>query len=122
MAREEKSDFDNSDRLLSALVLAPPLVWFTHLTVSYVWVPSSCATGDWTKLHVFTALALVATIASGWASWTALSRLGYGGTDHGDPIETRKRLMAIVGVVFAVTFAVLVIANEVPNVVLERCG
>ena len=122
MAPTAKSDFDRTDRLLALVMLAPPLIWFAHLNVSYVWVPSSCASGDWLKLHIFTLASILMTAAAGWGSWRFLQAFGYGSTDEGDARLTRRRFMAIVGAVFAAVFILLILANEVPNLVLQRCG
>lgn len=122
MAPTAKSDFDKTDRLLAAAMLAPPVIWFAHLNVSYVWVPSSCASGDWLKLHLFTVAGILLIAAAGWGSWHFLRELGRGTTNEGDARLTRRRFMAVIGSVFAVVFILLVIANEVPNIVLRRCG
>lgn len=122
MAPSAKSDFDKTDRLLALAMLAPPLLWFAHLNVSYVWVPSSCATGDWLKLHLFTLAAIVCTAVAGWGSWRFLQTFGHGTTDHGDARLTRRRFMAILGAAFAVAFALMIVANEIPVLVLRRCG
>lgn len=122
MAPTEKSDFDRTDRLLAAAMLAPPLIWFAHLNVSYAWVPSACASGDWLKLHLFTIAGILITVVAGWGSWRFLQRFGRGTTDEGDARATRRRFMAVSGTAFAVVFILLILANEVPVIVLRRCG
>ena len=122
MAPTAKSDFDKTDRLLALAMLAPPVIWFAHLSISYVWVPSSCATGDWLKLHLCTVAGILLTAAAGWGSWHFLQAFGHGTTNEGDARLTRRRFMAIVGSVFAAVFILLILANEVPNIVLRRCG
>lgn len=122
MAPSAKSDFDSTDRLLIAAMLAPPLIWFAHLNVSYVWVPSSCASGDWLKLHLFTVAGILLTAGAGFVSWRFLQHFGRGTTDRGDARLTRRRFVAILGSAFAVAFAVLIVANEIPVIVMERCG
>lgn len=122
MAPTAQSDFDRTDRLLVAVMLAPPLIWFAHLSVSYVWVPSSCATGDWLKLHLFTGAGILLIALAGVGSWRFLRQSGPGHTDRADPRLSRRRFMAVAGSTFAVVFTLLIVANEIPVIVLRGCG
>ena len=120
MAEREKSDFESFDRWLLLLLLTPPSVWLTHLSVSYAFVPQACEWTDKTVLHVLTVLALAITILCGWLSWRALARLGGRGS-MSEPHDPRRRFMAMTGVIFGLLFTMLVIANEIPNLILRSC-
>ena len=116
-----KSDFEPFERRLTLAMLTPPVAWLTHLSLSYALVPSFCLSGDKTPLHLATISFLGIVALAGIYSRSATKKLGSGPTDGPDSTITRMRFMALAGVVFAITFAILILANEVPNLILRGC-
>jgi hypothetical protein len=107
-------------------VLAGPLAWLTLLEVNYLFAYVACEVqGTW-FMHLATAAALIVVAAAGFAAWRA---------SHGDmttdetlthPLsdETRKqrsRWMSLAGVASSIWFIVVILAMEVPIVVLKEC-
>ena len=116
-----KSDFTPFERRLTLAMLTPPVAWLAHLSSSYALVPSFCLSGDETPLHLATAGFLMIVALAGIYSWSATKKLGWGSTDGPDSTITRMRFMALAGVVFATGFAILILANEVPNLIFRGC-
>ncbi len=116
----EKSDFETTDRWLLLLMLTPPSVWLTHLSVSYALVPQSCVWSSKALLHMLTVIAFLITASSAFMSWRELGRIGAEGS-MSHPHEPRRRFMAVLGVVFGIVFTMLVVANQIPNFILRSC-
>lgn len=121
MAEEEKSDFNSFDRRLTLLFLLPPVIWLLHLTVAYVLVPTSCVYRDKTVLHIATAVAVLVTLLMTFRSWKHAHVAGRGSMDHGEPHDTRIRFTAFGALIYGAFFTMLIIANEIPILILRSC-
>lgn len=121
MEKVLKSDFDATDRRLMFVMLASPVTWLTHLSITYALAPTACSVGSRLNLHLLTATAIVITLIVGLLSLRMFRAYGEGSTDKGDDRLTRRRFMAMTGVSFAIAFTVAIVATEIPNVVLQRC-
>jgi hypothetical protein len=107
-------------------VLAGPLAWLTLLEVDYLFAYVACEVQRTWFMHLASAVAVALIAASGYAAWTA---------SHGDmrdeetvthPLsdETRRqrsRWMSLAGVAFSIWFIVVILAMEVPIIVLREC-
>jgi hypothetical protein len=109
---------------LWAGVLTGPIVWLVLLEVNYVLTYVACETGHKWFMHtaVLVALALVAT--AGYLAWVN------GPPDDPEistpPVtretaEQRARWMALYGVVSSIWFFIVILANEIPILVLRAC-
>ena len=116
-----KSDFEPADRRLAIAMLAPPVIWLTHLGVSFSLVPLVCRSGNKAILHSLTVAGIVLTLAAGWIAWKGLRDLGAGPLNRGDVLRTRRRFMALTAAVFAALFTLLLVANQIPNFILRSC-
>lgn len=107
-------------------LLAGPLVWLTLLEVNYVLAYVACETRATWFMHTasFVAVALVA--GAGFAAW----RASYGDMMAPETLtaplsdETRRqrsRWMSLAGVVTSAWFIIVILAMEVPIIVLREC-
>lgn len=115
--REPTSDFSARDRwLIFAFVLAATS-WLCHLTVSFALTPEACADGTKAMLHWMTVLCAAGTITSGAIAYrvrrTTLGALG----------ETRTTFdfLTLFVLATAVTLTAIILAQEVPNLLLRSC-
>ena len=105
-------------------ILAGPIAWFTMLEANYLLTYVACESGHKWFMHavVLAAIGLVAT--AGYFSWV------YG--PPGDPeidtppvtrdtSEQRARWMALYGVASSIWFIIVILANEIPILVLHAC-
>ena len=110
--------------MLWAGILSGPIVWFTLLEVNYLLTYVACETGHKWFMHlaVLVALALVGT--AGYFAWL------YGPPDDPElntpPVtretaEQRARWMALYGVASSIWFIIVILANEIPILVLPAC-
>lgn len=108
-------------------MLAGPLAWATLLETNYVLSYVACEQRHEWMLHVTTLVALAAVAGGAWLSWSAAPpRLGYEDERHPstEPAETsvtRARFMAIGGLALCAWFAIVILATEIPVLVLKPC-
>jgi hypothetical protein len=115
---EQKTEFDTRDRwLLFAFVLAPSSV-LAHLTVSYSLVPTSCAQGDKTLLHFSTAVFIVLAAIAGLIGWRVYGRFH---DSAGELWRERTRWFSAVVIALAISSMVVILAMEIPNLILRSC-
>lgn len=116
-------------RVLLALwtgILTGPLAWLVLLEWNYVASYVSCETRQTWFLHVAILIALIATAAAGFWGWSA----GRGPRDLPEPAtapvsaetrDTRRRWMGHLAVMCSAFFFLVILAMEVPIVVLRTC-
>jgi hypothetical protein len=106
-------------------VLAGPVAWAALLETNYVLSYVACEQRHTWMLHLATAAALGLIALAAYAAWRAAPPLGSDETPSVDPSETallRARFMAIGGLGLSGFFAVVIIATEIPALVLQPCG
>jgi hypothetical protein len=110
--------------VLWAGILTGPVVWFTLLEVNYLLSYVACETGHTWFMHVAVLVAVAFVAMAGYFSWL------YGPPDDSDvntpPVtrataEQRARWMALYGVASSVWFIIVILANEIPLLVLRAC-
>ena len=114
-------DIERRDVLLWLAVLAGPFAWALQQQVSYMTTPTACASGRHILLHLVSLAALLIVGAGAALSWTRWKAAPEGSTEKGDPKGSRIRFMALSAVTSCVFFALVVLATEVPNLVLRVC-
>jgi hypothetical protein len=111
---------------LWAGLLTGPVAWLTLLETNYVLAYVACEMRQTWFMHLGTAVALLVVAAAGWGAWYA---------SHGDmtadqtlthPLsdETRwqrSRWMSLAGVATSAWFIIVIVAMEVPIMVLREC-
>jgi hypothetical protein len=118
MASERKTDFRPRDRwLLFALFLAPA-AWMLHLDLSFALVRETCVDGSKLKLHILTAvcvaIALVAAAIAWWIRGVSLA-------EPETPLSERTKWIATTAVILSISMAIVIVAQEIPNVILRSC-
>ena len=102
-------------------LLGGALAWKLQLMVNYALVPYAC----WRELTILVHLASLATLllALGAAAVSLRSWRSAGSSfelELGGPIG-RSRFMALLGVVLSVYFALVILGQWVPNLLLSPC-
>ena len=109
---------------LWAGLLAGPVVWSALLGLNYMLSYVACETRQTWPLHLATAVAVAVVAAAGWMAWR-------GGPAENDqrrspPVtratsESRARWMSIAGVLTSAWFILVILAMEIPILVLRTC-
>ncbi len=109
------------DVLLWLAALAGPFAWALHEQASYMLTPSACDARAHVILHLVTLAALLIAGAGGAVAWRRWKAAPAGSTEKGDPVASRIRFMALAGLTLCVFCALIILAAEVPNLVLGVC-
>ena len=105
-------------------LLTGPLVFLTLLETNYVLSYVACEARTRWFLHLAALVALLLVAAAGWLAWTH----GPAEPDerHSRPAtpettESRARWMSLAGVMMCAWFALVILATEIPILVLRQC-
>lgn len=113
-------EIERRDVLLWLAALAGPFAWGLQQQVSYMITPTVCASGGYVFLHLVTLVALLIVGAGAALAWTRWKAAPGGSTEKGDPKGSRIRFMALFGMTACVFFALVILATEVPSLMLMR--
>ncbi len=114
--KSEKTDFHGHDRWLTFAFILGPTAALTNLFVSYSLVSESCVRGTKTMLHITAAAFFVACLIGAALSWRTAN--WYADSDLRDE---RARWLAISGTILCIASALIIVAMEIPNVILRSC-
>ncbi|MGN6184444.1 MAG: hypothetical protein ACTHQM_12405 [Thermoanaerobaculia bacterium] len=114
---------------LWATLLVPPLVWGLHLQISYSLHPSACASNSRWMLIGVSIVLIVPVLLMGWMALALLRSMpephATGHAGAAEEIEPRPRgrarFMASSGLMGACLFALLILGQTVPMVMLRPC-
>src|SRR4051794_2370930 len=122
-ARDERGWFSSpgATALLWTGILAGPIAWALDLTGSYAIVQWTCGSQHTSVLHLITLAALVITAAGAAASWRAFQQGSADAEQDGPRPGDRARFMAILGLVISAMFALTMIGNAIPRLMLDAC-
>jgi hypothetical protein len=117
----EEDRFERSDVLLWLAFLAGPISWIVAELASYSLAPTAC----WSRQHLWLHLVPLATLslAAGGAALARARALREpaGSTEAGDARSSRRRFMATLAFWACLGFALVILATEVPNLILGVC-
>jgi hypothetical protein len=124
-----RGSFDWGGRLAALWigVLAGPLAWAGLLEANYVLSYVACEQRQTWMLHLATAAALALIALAASMAWRAAPPLADDPTtetpsqDPGDTAVIRARFMAIGGLALCAWFAIVIMATEIPALVLKPC-
>jgi hypothetical protein len=111
---------------LWAGLLTGPLVWLALLEVNYVLAYVACETASKWALHLAIVVALLLVAGAGYAAWAASYGHILADETLSPPLSDETRLqrsrwMSLAGVAFSLWFIVVILAMEVPLIVLKEC-
>lgn len=119
MEKEEKTNFEPIDRRLIAAMLVAAGGWALHLNLSYILTPESCDNESKLMLHLITVASLLLTLGAAAYAWKIRSH----SISETEPEAWRERATwsATFVVVLALSMSLVVIAQEIPNLILRSC-
>src|SRR5688572_8239333 len=107
---------------LWAGIVAGPLAWAALLQTNYVLSYVACEQRHSWMLHLATAAALLVVAAAAFTAWRAAPALGEEEHASENPDAARllrARFMALSGLALCAWFAIVIVATEIPAVVLH---
>lgn len=114
---ERKRELPGRDRWLLFALIVGPLSALWNQAVTYSLVPTACERGSKGMLHL---VALVFFLLSLWGAAIGW-RYRAPDTPESEEIHQRIRWMAISAIVLSLSCALIVVAMEIPNVILRSC-
>ena len=123
----DRGSLDWGRRLLALWigVLAGPVVWAALLQTNYTLSYVACEQRHKWMLHLATGVALGLIALAAYISWRAEPPLGEHELPSLDPAEIsllRARFMVMGGLGLCAFFALVIIATEIPALVLNPCS
>ena len=110
-----------SDLALWTSVLSGPVVFLLNLEVSYVMVDWACNAGNEWALHLVHLVSLAAVVTGTLLGAALWRRVGRSWPDSDGGSDSRSRLLAALGTLGGVTFAVSIVAQWITVIVLGAC-
>jgi hypothetical protein len=114
----EKTDFRPRDRWLTYAFLIGPLAALTQLTVMYTLVPTACEQGSRALLHGSTALFLLIALSGVLVGSRSMAEFRH---PDSDVTRERSRWLAMAAMALSIGSMLVIVALELPNVILRNC-
>jgi len=105
-------------------VLAGPVLWATNLEVVYALSYNACEQKNAWMLHLSTGVSIALIALAAWNLWRARPEGVDDAEPSTDPRETavvRARFMTIGGLALCAWFALVILATDIPVMVLKPC-
>jgi hypothetical protein len=107
-------------------LLTGPLAWLALLQTNYILAYVACETRQTWFMHLATAIAVLLVAAAGFGAWRASDGPITSDEQPSGPLsqETRRqraRWMAFGAVAFSAWFILVILAMEIPIIVLQEC-
>ena len=116
--KPEKTEFQTRDRWLTFAFALGPLAALSNLMAGYALVPTACAQASKMMLHVSTAAFFVVALIGALIGWRHHNTF----TDADGALwQQRSRWFALVVTILSIGSAVVILAMEIPNVILRSC-
>jgi hypothetical protein len=109
------------DVLLWIPVLAGPIAWAFAEQLSYLLTPTACWTGNPWMLYLPPLGTLLIVLAGAALAHRRWRREPGGSSETGYPGDSRARFLALAGFWLCVAFAVVIVAEAVPDLILRVC-
>ena len=116
--RPLKTDFRSHDRWLVTAFAAGPLAALFNLGVSYALTPESCQRGTKVWLHASAVLFVLVALGAAFIARRVGTRFPALSTD---PLIERTRWQSMAATILALASVLLIVAMEIPNVILRSC-
>jgi hypothetical protein len=126
MAEMQKAETVTADpprafRLWIGLLL-PPVVWAIQLQTIYLTSEWACYAQDYTWNHVVSIAALLISIFGGYVAYSEWRAVGGGMEEEEADQDSRRRFMAILGMLTGALFTTVIFAFWLPTLMGVPCG
>ena len=103
-------------------ILLPPIAWGVQLQSVYLASEFGCATSNFTWNHVLSAITLTIAMIGGAIAWWEWTVAGGTTEEEGSNGMSRRRFMALIGVLTSALFSVTIIAQWLPTLMGVPCA
>jgi hypothetical protein len=109
------------DLVLWTTDLGPPIIWLFSFQAIFALAPWACIFQVKAWLYFVSILAFVLELGIAALAWSQWKALGAELPGQGAGSLPRARMMALAGMVFGLAFAMVVIAQAIPELILGAC-
>jgi hypothetical protein len=109
------------DRLLWISLLASPVFWLFSFQAKFSWGPLACASQTKVVLFLFSLIAFLLSAAAGFLARRQWKELGNQQPGESSGPLARSRFMALGGMVFSISFCMVIVAQSIPDLILGAC-
>src|SRR3954453_4943533 len=102
-------------------LIAGFFAWGLDLGLSYMLEQHSCSTGHHYVLHVISIVCFLIALSGFFFGVAELRALPQNASEEGGSSFDRAHFQALLGIVFSLSFAVVIIAGSVPRWILSPC-
>ena len=102
-------------------ILLGPIVWLMSFEANFALVPWACIWQAKLTLYLVSLLALILSGAAGLLAWRQWTELGREADPRGGDTLSRSRIMAFGGVILSTLSCLIIIAQAIPELILEAC-
>jgi hypothetical protein len=120
-AKPKAIDIGTAFRLWTGMLL-PPTAWAAQLQSVYLTSEFGCFTSDFTWNHVVSGLMLAVAIVAGAIAWWEWVAAGATTDAEGGDLKSRRRFMALIGILTSALFSVTIVAQWLPTLMGVPCG
>jgi hypothetical protein len=123
MAVDPRTDVPDQSviRALWAGLLVPPVAFLLNLEAAYALVPVACTAQSMVMLHLVHLISLVLAIAGSVVAWRTWQKSGATWPGGGGGRISRTQFMAGVGALMGIMFVTVILAQWIPNFILDPC-
>lgn len=95
--------------------------WGFDLALSYMLEQHSCSTGHHYVLHTISLICFLVALSGFATGLSGLRRLPSHASDEGGSRFDRTHFQVLIGMMFSLSFAIVIIAGAVPRWILSPC-
>lgn len=95
--------------------------WGADLGLSYMLEQHSCSTGHYYVLHAISFVCFVAAMTGFVSGFLEMRRFPHETKEEGGGSLDRAHFQALIGMIFSLSFAVIIIAGSIPRWILTPC-
>ncbi len=102
-------------------IVLGPIAFALDEGVSYMLTQHACSTGHFYVLHLTSVICFLIALAGLFTAWTVYRLLPPRLNDEGGSVMDRSYFMALLGMALSFAFAVAIVAQGVPKMILNPC-
>ena len=95
--------------------------WAIDLGLSYMLEQHSCSTGHYYVLHTISFVCFVIAMSGFGFGFIEMRRFPHESKEEGGSSLDRAHFQALIGMIFSLSFAVIIIAGAIPRWILSPC-
>lgn len=102
-------------------ILTGPIVWLISFEALFALNPWACIFQTKLTLYIVSIVAFALSGASGLLAWRQWNQLGREADPRGGDALSRSRIMAFGGVILSTLSCLIIVAQAIPELILEAC-